>query len=110
MKDMDPEDLTGLTVITIGRSITPIYADPDPMNSPLENLFKHEQTCSDLPNFNVEQFCDALALACDGPVERTADWYLFEPDEIFSVNRAHAGNHRTYPGTERPRRSVAATI
>ena len=75
MKDMDPGDLLNRTVILINRTVAPIYADPELMNSP-EELFHHDQTCTDLPDLNMEQFCDALALACDGPVERIADWYL----------------------------------
>ena len=109
MKDMDPGDLLGLTVILIDLTISPIYADPDPMNSPLNHLFQHKQTGTDLPDFDMDQFCDALALACDGPVERIADWHLHNPDEIFLLDRPHAGGHRMYPNRQRQRRRVQAT-
>ena len=72
-------------------------------------MFQRQQECSELPNFDIHQFCEALSLATDGPIACMAEWTHVDPDAIFIPQWPYTGAERLYPFAPRPRGSVKAT-
>ena len=108
---MSFEDSGGLlsrTLIVVDYTVQPTFADPDPLSLP-EDVFRYQQECSELPNFNVHQFCDALSLANDGPITCVAQWTHVDPDAVFIPQWHYTGAEIRYPLASRPRGSVMAT-
>ena len=109
MSFIDSGDLLGRTLLVVDYTVQPTFADPDPLSLP-EDVFQCQQECSDLPNFDVEQFCDALSLACNGSIECVAEWIHVDPDAVFIPQWPHTGaSARLYPHAQRRRDSVLAT-
>ena len=108
MSFIDSGDLLGRTLIVVDQTVQPTFADPDPLRLP-EDMFQHQQECSELPNFDLHQFCDALSLANDGPIACVAEWTHVDPDAIFIPQWPYTGAVRSYPFAPRPRGSVLAT-
>ena len=108
MSFIDSGDLLGRTLIVVDYTVQPTFADPDPLNLP-RDMFQRQQECSELPNFDVHQFCEALSLANDGPVARVAEWTHVDPDAIFIPQWPHTGAELRFPLAPRPRGSVVAT-
>ena len=109
MSYMNPIDLLGCTLIVVEHSARPVFGDPDPLRFP-EDIFRREQLCTELPNFNIDQFCDALSLASNGSVEAVSEWTHVDPDALFIPKLSHTGmGHRHYPFALRKRGSVKAT-
>ena len=94
-----PMDLMGRTLIAIDYKISPIFINPrltqmDPFG-PFTNLAVSPEG----PDFNIEEFCQALSLAADASVVCSASWTHIEPTEIFNVWAAYrGGSHRLIPG------------
>ena len=105
---MDSGDLLGRTLIVVDYTVRPTFTDPAPLSLP-EDMFQRQQVCSELPNFDVEQFCDALSLANDGAIECVADWIHVDPDAIIIPRWSHTGVVRLFHHTQRRRDSVLAT-
>lgn len=108
MSFIDSGDLLGRTLIVVDYTVQPTFADPDPLSLP-EDMFQRQQECSELPNFDIHQFCDALSLATDGPIACMAEWTHVDPDAIFIPQWPYTGAERLYPLAPRPRGSVKAT-
>ena len=87
MSFIDSGDLMGQTLLVIDYTVQPTFADPDPLKLP-EELFQRQQECSDLPLFDVHQFCDALSLANDGPIACVAEWTHVDPASPSGLTRA----------------------
>ena len=109
MSFMDHVDLLGQTLIVVDQTVRPIFADPKPLSLP-EDMFQRQQSCSELPNLDADQFSDALSLANKGPIERVAEWTHVDPDAIFIPQWPYTGAVRYYPFTLRRRDSVLATV
>ena len=92
----------------IDYTVQPTFADHDPLILP-EDTFQRQQECSELPKFDIHQFCDALSLANDGPIACTAEWTHVDPDAIFIPQWPFTGAEMGYPLAPRPRGSVKAT-
>ena len=108
MSFMDSGDLLGRTLIVVDYTVQPTFADPAPLSLP-EDVFQRQQECSELPDFDVHQFCDALSLANGGPIVCTAEWTHVDPDAVFIPRRPYTGAEVGYPRAPRSRRSVLAT-
>ncbi len=108
MSFMDSGDLLGRTLMVVDYTVQPTFADPD-LLSLYEDIFQRQQVCSDLPNFDIHRFCDALSLANDGPIACVAEWTHVDPDSIFIPHWPYTGSERLYPLAPRPRGSVKAT-
>ncbi len=93
----------------VDQTVRPIFADPKPLSLP-EDMFQRQQSCSELPNLDADQFSDALSLANKGPIERVAEWTHVDPDAIFIPQWPYTGAVRYYPFTLRRRDSVLATV
>ena len=105
----NPINLMGCTLIVVEHSVRPVFGDPDSLRS-LEDIFRREQLCAELPNFNIDQFCDALSLASNGSIERVSDWTHVDPDALFIHGFPHTGlGRREYPFAMGARGSVKAT-
>ena len=104
----DSRDLLSRTLLVIDYTVQPTFADPDPLILP-EDTFQRQQECSELPKFDIHQFCDALSLANDGPIACTAEWTHVDPDAIFIPQWPFTGAEIGYPPAPRPRGSVKAT-
>ncbi len=89
------QDQIETVLVMVDHSVSPIFADPDPLRLP-SDIFRQEQLCSDLPEFDVVEFCDALSLACDWTVECLSEWTHLDPDAIFVVDWPHAGSQINY--------------
>ena len=107
MSFMDRVDLLGQTLMVVDQTVRPIFADPDPLSLP-EDMFQRQQSCSEFPNVDVDQFCDALSLATNGSIERVAEWTHVDPDAIFIPQWPYTGAVRYYPFTLRRRDPVPA--
>ena len=108
MSFMDSGDLLGQTLIVVDYTVQPTFADPAPFSLP-EDMFQRQQVCSELPNFDVHQFCDALSLANDGPIAVVTEWTHVDPDAVFIPQRPYTGAEYRYPLAPRLRGSVMAT-
>ena len=112
MTQANPADLEGLTIISVDHTITPIYADPSLLLGsfePFDEFFKHDQKHNDLPDFNMGKFCDALALACNGPVETILTYHKIEQEEIFLLGTPVPTGHTIHPDGMKKRKVVQAT-
>ena len=92
---MDSGDLLGKTLMVVDRTVRPVFADPDPLSLP-EDVFQRQQGSSEIPDLNVDQFCDALSLANKGAIELVADWNHVDPDAIFIPKWSYTGGERLY--------------
>ena len=101
-------DLLGKTLLVIDCTVQSTYADPDQPGLH-EDFFQRQQECSDLPNFDVHQFCDALSLAKNGPIACVAHWTHVDPDAVFIAQRPYTGGEVRYPFAPRSWRAVKAT-
>ena len=91
----DPGELLGKTLLVADCTVRPVFADPDLLILP-EDMFQWQQRCSDLPDLNVDQFCDALSLASKGAIELVADWTHVDPDAIIIPKSSYTGSGRLY--------------
>ena len=108
MSFIDSGDLLGRVLIVVDYTVQPTFADPDSLSLP-DDMFQLQQECSELPSFDIHQFCDALSLVCDGPIACVAEWTHVDPDAIFNPKWPYTGAERLYPLAPRPRGSVKAT-
>ena len=97
----DSRDLLSRTLLVIDYTVQPTFADPDLLILP-EDTFQRQQECSELPKFDIHQFCDALSLANDGPIACTAEWTHVDPDAIFIPQWPFTGAEMGYPLAPRP--------
>ena len=105
---MDSGDLLGRTLIVVDYTVQPMFADPAPLSLP-EDVFKRQQTCVELPQFDIMQFCNSLSLSNNGSIECVADWTHVDPDAIFIPKWSHTGAVRLFPYGQRGWGSVLAT-
>lgn len=105
---MNTEDLLGQTILVVDYTVSQMFANPELMIS-YDELFRCEQVCSDFPDFDVRQFCDALSLVSDRPIAHVAEWTHVDPDAVFIPRWAHMGGVTHYPFAPRPQGSVTAT-
>ena len=105
MGQIQPENLLGRTIIAIDYTVSPVYANPDSFVLPKE-VFHREQWCNELPDFDLQTFCDALSLVSNGAIEWVADWVFIEPSEVFVVHGEHTGSTWTQTSGLRERTSV----
>ena len=101
-------DILGRTLLVIDHTVKAMFADPE-LQKPYDELFQRQQVCSELPDFDVHQFCEALSLASDGPIACVAEWIHVDPDAVFNPRWPNTGNIALYPLAPRPRSLVMAT-
>ena len=89
---LDPEEFLNGTIIVVNCTVSPVYADPESPVMP-RDLFQRGQECTDLPDFDVGVFSDALSLTSDGAIEWVCLWRSINPDEAFVVHGEHLGGH-----------------
>ena len=93
--------LKGKTLLIIDYSVFPIfYKPPRPTAENVDRLRKEvfqtkinseDISHSDAPNF-FEQFCQALSLACNSPVQIAVIWEFIAESELYNLyNRRTAG-------------------
>ena len=78
-------------MIVTDYTVFPVYTNPDSFVLP-EEVFQRKQRCTDLPDFDIQTFCDALSLISNGAIEWVCDWNFIKPDEVFVVHGEHIGS------------------
>lgn len=101
-------DILGQTLLVIDYTVRSMFADPE-LQKPYDELFQHQQVCSELPDFDVHQFCEVLSLASDGPIACVAEWIHLDPDAVFIPRGRNTGSMTLYPLAPRPRSQVMAS-
>ena len=91
MGRIQTRDLLNQTMIVTDYTVSPVYSNPDSFVLP-EEVFQRRQRCTDLPDFDIQTFCDALSLISNGAIEWVCDWNFIKPDEVFVVHGEHIGN------------------
>ena len=84
-------DLLNQTVIVTDCTVSPVYTNPDSFVLP-EEEFQRKQRCTDLPDFDIQTFCDALSLISNGAIEWVCGWTSVKPDEVFVVHGENVGS------------------
>ena len=105
MGQIQTRDLLGKTVIVTDCTVSPVYTNPDSFVLP-EEVFQRKQRCTDLPDFDIQTFCDALSLISNGAIEWVSDWTFVKPDEVFVVHGVHVGSVVTQISALRERTNV----
>ena len=105
MGEIQTRDLLNQTMLVTDYTVSPVYANPDSFVLP-EEVFQHKQLCTDLPDFDIQTFCDALSLISNGAIEWVSDWNYIKPDEVFVVHGQHTGATITQYSALRERRNV----
>ena len=106
--EMTSRNLLEQTLILVDLTVQPMFANPASLALP-DEVFQRRQVCTELPDFNVPQFCEALSLANNGPIACVADWIQIDPDAIFNPRWPYTGPEYHYPLAARSRGSVTAT-
>ena len=97
--------LLNQTMIFTDYTVSPVYTNPDSFVLP-EEVFQRKQRCTDLPDFDIQTFCDALSLISNGAIEWVSDWTFIKPDEVFVVHGEHIGSTLIQISALRDRTSV----
>ena len=105
MGQIQTRDPLGTTVIVTDCAVSPVYTNPDSFVLP-EEVFQRKQRCTDLPDFDIQTFCDALSLISNGAIEWVCDWTFIKPDEVFVVHGEHTGGTLIQISALRERTSV----
>ena len=105
MGRIQTKDLLNKTVIVTDLTVSPVYTSPDSFVLP-EEVFKHQQQCTDLPDFDIQTFCDALSLISNGAIEWVSDWTFIKPDEVFVVHGENLGSARIQISALRERTNI----
>ena len=93
MNYMSPIDLLGKTLIVIENTVSPAYLNPKVTTATIDHAFDHTSVSVEHPEFNVEEFCDALFVACNGSIEYIAMWMHLPQDHVVNVLGMGGGHH-----------------
>ena len=93
---MSPIDLLGKTLIGIDYTVSPAFLNPKVTTTTIDDAFDHTSVSDEHPEFKVEEFCDALSMACDGSIEYIAMWKHLSHDHVVNV-LGKAGSHHFKP-------------
>ena len=105
MGRIQTEDLLGKTVIVTDCTVAPVYTNPESFVVP-EEVFQRKQRYTDLPDFDIQTFCDALSLISNGAIEWVCKWIFIKPDEVFVVHGQYTGSTVIQISALRERTSV----
>ncbi len=105
MGKIQTEDLLNKTIIVTDYTVSPVYTNPDSFVLP-EEVFQRKQRCTDLPDFDIQTFCDALSLISNGAIEWVCNWNFINPDEVFVVHGEHVGSTIIQISALRERRNM----
>ena len=105
MGQIQTVDLLNRTVIITDWTVSPVYTNPDSFVLP-EEVFQRKQRCTELPDFDLQTFCDALSLVSNGAIEWLSDWTFVKPDDVFVVHGEHIGGTIIQVSARRERTNV----
>lgn len=85
--DLAPRHFMGRTVLIRDHSVSPKFVNPKQISpSSLFSAFKHTEPRLEDATFSVDDFCEALSLVTNKPVQMVAEWSYFNQDEIFRMH------------------------
>ena len=89
-------DLLGRTLLIVDYSISPIFLNPLRMGAlqGAELPFQRQVSCAEQPNFDLDEFCDALSLACDASIQGAVVWNHMDYDEIYNLRTSYGASSR----------------
>ena len=89
-------DLLGRTLLIVDYSISPIFLNPLRMGAlqGAELPFQRQVSCAEYPNFDLDEFCDALSLACDASIQSAVVWNHMDYDEIYNLRTSYGASSR----------------
>ena len=96
MRFMSAIDLLNRTVLILDYNIHPIFANPEIAALQFDDHFSRVPVSSEYPDFDIDKFCDALSMSCNGSIEYMAIWGYLAPDEIFHVKELSSGGVHHY--------------
>ena len=81
-------DQFGRMLVVVNKSVSPVFAKPDYGPSSGRMPFEIRTESQECPDFDLAEFCQALALACGAAVQPAVDWRYMDEGEIFNTNHA----------------------
>ena len=92
-----PEDLLNDTILVVDASVSPVFINPvitvgDGNGIPdINRVFKCEDASGKPLDFDTKQFCDALSLITQRPVQPAMWWSHLDDDHICKVRTSYGG-------------------
>ena len=79
-------DYIDRSLIVIDQLASPVFVRPDDAFSRSNGYpFAFSNVNTEYPNFNHDDFCEALSLSINHPVRPVAIWRYMDPDEAYAV-------------------------
>ena len=79
-------DYVGRSLIVIDQLASPVFVRPDDALSRANGYpFTSSNVNTEYPNFSHDDFCEALSLCINHPVQPVAMWRYMDPDEAYAV-------------------------
>ena len=73
------------TLLIIDCFVSPLFCKPMENEEEEFNPFRTEIRSAEFPNFNVENYCQALSLSSNCVAEPLFNWYYIDEDELFNL-------------------------
>lgn len=108
MDYMRPSDLLGRTVLIIDFLVSPTFLNPVITTNTVEDSFKHTPLNVDYPDFDVEEYCEALSMSSNGAVQYIALWTHLAHDHVANL-QGRATAHRYFPSSHQWTEGVVVT-
>ena len=78
----------GHMLVMIDKSVSPVFSKPNHSSSNRPMPFEIMTESQECPDFDLAEFCQALALVCGAAVQPAVDWRYIDEGEIFNTNHS----------------------
>jgi hypothetical protein len=75
-------------LLIIDYVVSPLFCKPPPLKKELDksDQFEMKIESTELPNFDVDKFCQALSIIANYPVKSLITWQYIGGDELFNID------------------------
>ena len=75
-------------LLIIDYTVSPLFSKPPPLKKELDksDQFEIKIESTELPNFDVDKFCQALSIVANYPVKSLLTWQYIGGNELFNVD------------------------
>ena len=75
-------------LLIIDYTVSPLFCKPPPLKKELDksDQFEIKIESTELPNFDVDKFCQALSIVANYPVKSLLTWQYIGGNELFNVD------------------------
>ena len=80
--------LCDASLLIIDYTVSPLFCKPPPLKKELDksDQFEIKTESIELPNFDVDKFCQVLSIIANYPVKSPLTWQYIDEDELFNVD------------------------